>query len=50
MLLREDIVSANPDWANNPETYVSNGPFKLVEWTMKDQLVFEKNEITGIKT
>lgn len=42
--LREDIVSANSDWANNPETYVSNGPFKLVEWTMKDQLVFEKNE------
>ncbi|MDU2488989.1 MAG: peptide ABC transporter substrate-binding protein [Clostridium celatum] len=43
--LREDIVSANPDgWATNPETYVSNGPFKLVQWDMKDQLVFEKNE------
>ncbi|WP_411168005.1 peptide ABC transporter substrate-binding protein [Clostridium sp. MB05] len=43
--LREDIVSANPDtWATNPETYVSNGPFKLVQWDMKDQLVFEKND------
>ena len=43
--LREDIVSANPEgWATNPETYVSNGPFKLVRWDMKDQLVFEKNE------
>ena len=43
--LREDIVSANPEgWATNPETYVSNGPFKLVQWDMKDQLVFEKNE------
>ncbi|WP_195963849.1 peptide ABC transporter substrate-binding protein [Clostridium cuniculi] len=43
--LREDIVSSNPEgWATNPETYVSNGPFKLVQWDMKDQLVFEKNE------
>lgn len=43
--LREDIVSADPEgWATNPETYVSNGPFKLVQWDMKDQLVFEKNE------
>ena len=43
--LREDIVSSNPEgWATNPETYVSNGPFKLVHWDMKDQLVFEKNE------
>ncbi len=45
MPLREDVVSANPEgWANEPETYVSNGPFKLVQWDMKDQLVFEKNE------
>ena len=35
--LREDIVSANPEgWATNPETYVSNGPFKLVQWDMKE--------------
>ncbi|GAA0086354.1 peptide ABC transporter substrate-binding protein [Clostridium sp. CTA-7] len=45
MPLREDMVSANPDtWATNPETYVSNGPFKLVQWDMKDQLIFEKND------
>ena len=43
--LREDIISANPEgWATKPETYVSNGPFKLAQWDMKDQLVFEKNE------
>ena len=43
--LREDIVSANPEgWATEPETYVSNGPFKLTQWDMKDQLIFEKNE------
>lgn len=42
---REDIVTANPEgWATEPETYVSNGPFKLVQWDMKDQLIFEKNE------
>lgn len=45
MPLREDIVSADPEgWATEPETYVSNGAFKLVQWDMKDQLVFEKNE------
>ena len=45
MPLREDIVSANSDtWATKVETYVSNGPFKLTKWDMKDQLVFEKNE------
>lgn len=45
MPLREDIVTADPDgWATEPETYVSNGPFKLVQWDMKDQLIFEKNE------
>ena len=43
--LREDIVSADPEgWATKPETYVTNGAFKLVKWDMKDQLVFEKNE------
>ncbi|WP_288221336.1 peptide ABC transporter substrate-binding protein, partial [uncultured Clostridium sp.] len=42
---REDIVTADPEgWATNPETYVSNGPFKLVQWDLKDQLVFEKNK------
>ena len=45
MPLREDIVSANEDsWANDPETYISNGPFKLTEWTMKDRFVVVKNE------
>ena len=45
MPLREDVVSADPEgWATNPETYVSNGAFKLVQWDLKDQLVFEKNE------
>lgn len=45
MPLREDIVSENEEgWATKPETYVSNGPFTLTEWTMKDRFVVVKNE------
>lgn len=43
--VRQDIVEANPDgWALEPETYVSNGPFTLTGWDLKEQLVFKKNE------
>ena len=43
--VREDIVEANPDgWALEPETYVSNGPFTLTQWDLKEQMVFAKNE------
>lgn len=42
--LREDIVSKDPTgWATKPETYVSNGPFKLKSWEHDAELVFEKN-------
>ncbi|WP_195245391.1 peptide ABC transporter substrate-binding protein [Clostridium celatum] len=45
MPVREDIVSANPDaWTQEPELYVSNGPFTLKEYNMKDSYVFVKNE------
>lgn len=45
MPVREDIVTANGDaWATKPETYVSNGPFKMTEWRMKDAIILEKNE------
>ena len=43
--VRQDIVEANPDgWALEPETYVSNGPFTLTKWDLKEQMVFAKNE------
>ncbi|WP_297439200.1 peptide ABC transporter substrate-binding protein [uncultured Clostridium sp.] len=42
--VKEDVVSANEGWALKPETYVSNGPFKLTEWRQKDALVYSKNE------
>lgn len=45
MPIREDIVSENPDnWTLEAETYVSNGPFKLTEYNMKESYVFEKND------
>lgn len=42
--VRQDIVEANKDtWATKPETYISNGPFKLTEWRPKDKIILEKN-------
>ncbi len=32
------------EWAKNPATAISNGPFKLVEYKIGDGLVLEKNE------
>lgn len=31
------------DWANAPESYVSNGPFLLKNWTHSDSVVVERN-------
>jgi oligopeptide transport system substrate-binding protein len=42
--VNKNVVESNPDWAKDPSTYVSNGPFKLVEWKHNDQIVLEKNE------
>ena len=42
--VNKSVVEANPDWAKDPSTYVSNGPFKLTEWKHNDQLILEKNE------
>ncbi|MHB1126159.1 MAG: peptide ABC transporter substrate-binding protein [Bacillota bacterium] len=39
----QKAVEANPDWHKQPESYVSNGPFKLVKWEHQQQLVLEKN-------
>lgn len=38
------VVEANPDWANDASTYVSNGPFKLAEWNHKANILITKNE------
>lgn len=37
-------VEANGDaWAVEPSTYVSNGPFRMREWTVGSNITFEKN-------
>lgn len=43
--VRQDAVEANPErWTLSPETYISNGPFKMKEWNAKENIVFVKNE------
>lgn len=42
--LNEKAVTANAKWYTSPETYVSNGPFKLKTYTTSKELVLEKND------
>lgn len=43
--VRKDIVEKDPErWALSPETYVSNGPFKMSDWVEKESITFVKNE------
>ncbi|HZK24761.1 MAG TPA: peptide ABC transporter substrate-binding protein [Oscillospiraceae bacterium] len=43
--VQKATVEANGEqWALAPETYVGNGPYKLVEWTPSANMVYEKNE------
>ena len=45
MPVRQDIIEANGDqWTFDPSTYISNGPYKLTEWTHNSQIVMAKNE------
>ncbi len=45
MPVRKDIVEANKDtWTQKADTYVSNGPFKMTNYTMKDSYEFVKND------
>ncbi|MFC4767777.1 peptide ABC transporter substrate-binding protein [Effusibacillus consociatus] len=38
------VVESNAKWAAEANTYVSNGPFKVVEWAKDKRLVAAKNE------
>lgn len=43
--VRQDIIEQYGEkWALSPESYIGNGPFKLVEWKSKDMMKFVKNE------
>lgn len=38
------VDQSTPDWFTQPETFVSNGPFKLTEWEHNQQLVMVKSD------
>ena len=42
--VNKNVAGENPDWAKDPATYVSNGPFKLAEWKHSDKIILEKNK------
>ncbi|WP_284036346.1 peptide ABC transporter substrate-binding protein [Neobacillus sp. 114] len=38
------VAGKIPDWANESKDYISNGAFKLVEWSHNNNIVLKKNE------
>ncbi len=44
MPVRADLVDSEGAWAKDPATYIGNGPFKMSEYKMGDQIVLVKNE------
>lgn len=44
MPVREDMVAKGEGWEKNPETCVSNGPFKMTEYKTGDHLTMVKND------
>lgn len=42
--VNKKVVEGNADWSTKPETYVSNGPFKLADYKIKDGAILEKND------
>lgn len=42
--VRSDVV-ADDSWATNPETYISNGPYKLDSWTHNSIITLKKNNV-----
>ena len=37
------VVSKNSKWASDPTNFVTNGPFKLTQWSHNDKITFVKN-------
>ncbi|WP_027417372.1 peptide ABC transporter substrate-binding protein [Aneurinibacillus terranovensis] len=40
----EKVQKANPKWADDASSYVSNGPYKLIEWKHKQDMKMVKND------
>lgn len=38
-----DVIKDNPNWAKKPETYITNGPFRIVELNDQVNVLMEKN-------
>ncbi|TME27788.1 MAG: peptide ABC transporter substrate-binding protein [Chloroflexi bacterium] len=46
--LREDIIQKAGDaWAQDPSTYIGNGPFKMSEWVHQDHITLVPNPNYG---
>jgi len=42
--VNQKIDEENPSWPQHSATYVSNGPFQLIEWKHQNQLTLVKND------
>lgn len=42
--VNKKVQEENPEWAQEADSYVSNGAFKLTEWNHKESMKLEKNE------
>ncbi len=42
--VNQKTVEENADWAKSPESYISNGPFKLTEWEHSSSIKIRKND------
>jgi oligopeptide transport system substrate-binding protein len=42
--VRQDVIEkAGPGWAQDPATYIGNGPFKMTEWVHQDHITLVPN-------
>ncbi|WP_028782129.1 peptide ABC transporter substrate-binding protein [Thalassobacillus devorans] len=42
--VKKELVKSNGQWAAKPDTYVSNGPFKLTKWNHDSEVVIKRND------
>jgi oligopeptide transport system substrate-binding protein len=42
--INKKVAEANPQWAAEAATYVSNGPFKVTGWKHDSEIIVEKND------